>query len=188
MKYLFIVIALFLSINQAFAQPILTGFDVSQGQTQRSFLRYVELQFDTNLGLGGLALELTKFDLQGNNGTVITLPSTSVSGQSVWLDFGASGIGGNAGTTAGNGYYSIAVDTDGNGSFESVKYFYRILGDVNAGGGVTGSDKTQVLAAQGGPYDIESDVNGNGVVNIVDTSLCSRQMNVSLNNTLQLDD
>ena len=52
-------------------------------------------------------------------------------GNELLLDFGAAGIGGNRNTTAGDGYYQLSIDLDGDGTFETVEHFYRLLGDVN---------------------------------------------------------
>ena len=63
------------------------------------------------------------------------------------FDFGAQGITGNRNTNAGDGYYKIGLDLDGNGSFETEYAFYRLLGDVNGDRIVTSADDQAILAA-----------------------------------------
>jgi uncharacterized delta-60 repeat protein/CSLREA domain-containing protein len=172
----------------------LNGIDVQKGQSQRSFVRYLDILFDQggsdllNL-ISNNRLQLTRFDLDGNNGTVVPLPTTTAVGSQIQLDFGAQGIGGNRNTNVGDGYYQIAVDMDQNGSFETVKSFHRLLGDMNGNGIVDAADKTKILLAQGTPYSAENDANGDGAVNITDTSLVTRAFGRKLKNTLfPLDD
>ncbi len=160
----------------------LSGINVNQGQTQRSFVRYLDILFDAggsdllNL-ISGNRIQLTRFDLDGLNGVVQALPvapAPAASGSMIQLDFGIQGIGGNRSTNAGNGYYEIAVDMDGNGSFESKKYFHRLFGDVTGDGLINAADKSKVLTGQGVAYSAESDVNGDGSINVADTILVTR--------------
>jgi len=166
------------------------GIDVQNGQTQRSFVRYLDLVFDSDMGLLDLInngrLQLTKFDLNGANGVVIPLPGgagTSVSGTRINVDFGARGIGANRNTNAGDGYYEIGVDMDGNGSFETKKHFFRLFGDVTGDGTVDSADKIKVLRGNG-TTSAESDVNGDGQVNVLDTALMSRAIGKKIKNGL----
>ncbi len=172
----------------------LTGIDVQKGQSQRSFVRYLDILFDVggqdllNL-ISGNRLQLTRYDLNGMNGVVQAQPvAPAASGSMIQLDFGIQGIGGNRGTNAGDGYYEIALDMDGNGSFESKKYFHRLFGDVTGNGIIDATDKSQVLAAQGGAYSAASDVNGDGVVNVADTTLVTRAFGRKLKGGLFRDD
>jgi hypothetical protein len=176
----------------------LTGIDVQKGQTQRSFVRYLDILFDVggqdllNL-ISGNRLQLTRYDLDGLNGVVQALPvapAPTASGSMIQLDFGAQGIGGNRGTNAGDGYYEIALDMDGNGSFESKKYFHRLFGDVTGNGTIDAADKSQVLAGQGVAYSAENDINGDGFVNVSDTTLVTRAVSAirKLKNGLSRDD
>ncbi len=170
----------------------LNGIDVQNGQTQRSYLNALDVVFDQSGGLMDLInngrLQLTRFDLNGLNGSPpMSLPPRTVVGNNIRFDFGPQGIGGNRNTNAGDGYYELGVDMDGNGSFESKKYFHRLLGDVNGDGVVSSSDKIQVLLASGSS-SAESDVNGDGLVNILDTSLVSRAVGRKLKGGLFRDD
>ena len=171
----------------------LNGIDMQLGQTQRSLVRYLDVVFDRPDDLMDLInngrLQLTKRDLNGNSPAVMSFPMPTVSGNSIRLDFGAQGIGGNRTSNVGDRYYEIAVDMDGDGSFESKKYFHRLLGDVTGNGIVDNADKAQVLAAQGVAYSVESDVNGDGVVNVADTLLVTRAVGRKLKDSLfPLDD
>jgi autotransporter-associated beta strand protein len=180
-------------------QTEVTGINVSQGLTQRSFVRYLDILFDRSDDLLALVndelstrLRVTQKGLNGSGSTVLNLsaPSTSLSvvGSAVRIDFGAQGITGNRSTNVGDGYYQIEVnaDDDSSGTFESSNHFHRLLGDVNGNGSVTSADKSQLLSGTGGVA--ENDVNGDGVLNIADTSLLSRAMNRTLNGSLTLND
>ena len=91
-------------------------------------------------------LQLTRFDLNGANGSLMSIPTGMVVGNHIRLDFGAQGIGGNRNTNAGDGYYELGFDLDGDGIFESQKYFHRLFGDVNGNGIIDSADKAQVLS------------------------------------------
>ena len=173
----------------------LSGIDVQNGQTQRSFVRNLDLIFDSAAGvddlLGNGRLQLTRFDLSGNNPVVVAVPGAgagrSVSGNQLKIDFGVQGIGGNRGTNAGDGYYEIAVDLDGNGTFDARMYFFRLFGDMTGNGVVDGNDKVKVLQLQG-TASVEGDVNGDGVVTAVDTLLTTRAVGRRINSNLPLND
>ena len=170
----------------------LNGIDVQKGQTQRSFVRYLDILFDQggtdlfNL-ISSNRLQMTRYDLNGENGMVSAFPTPTVSGRQIQLDFGVQGIGGNRNTNVGDGYYELGIDMDGNGSFESKKYFHRLLGDVNGDGIVSAADKSQVLVAQG-TTSVEADVNGDGFVNVADTTLVTRAVGRKLKGGLFRDD
>ena len=117
----------------------------------------------------------------------MTMPARTAVANRIVFNFGIQGIGGNRNTNAGDGYYELGIDLDGNGSFESKKYFHRLLGDVNGDGIVSSTDKSQVLSASGSASP-ESDVNGDGLVNILDTSLLSRAVGRKLKGGLFRDD
>ncbi|MFM8580840.1 MAG: cadherin domain-containing protein, partial [Planctomycetaceae bacterium] len=159
-----------------------TVFDVQKGQVQRSFVRYIDLHFqDTTLSsLAQLTsagrVQLAFLGMQGTGNTLIplaarltTLMGAAGTGQ-LALDMGAQGIGGNRNSTAGNGYYRLRLDLDGDGSFETTRTFFRLLGDLNGDRSVTEADRS-LLASLGGIYDPERDVNGDGVVDARDRLL-----------------
>ena len=103
------------------------ALDVQNGEPQRSFVRNVDLVFGQDDGLDDLLtsgrVEVTKFDLNGENGIAVdrTAYAASVDGARLRLDFGANGIGGNRNTDAGDGYYRIGVDMDGDGNADVFK-------------------------------------------------------------------
>ncbi len=169
----------------------LAGIDIQKGHKQRSFVRNVDILFDNDAGLADLLsgnrVKLTRMDLNGLNPTVMTLPTSSVSGNQIQLDFGAQGIGGNRSSNVGDGYYQIAIDMDGDGSFESIKHFFRLYGDVTGDGIVDSRDKAQVMSMSG-TTNVEGDLNGDGVVNLADTTAVSRAVGRKLKSGLTWDD
>ena len=169
----------------------LTGIDVQNGQTQRSYLRALDVLFDQSSGLMDLIdnsrLQLTQFDLNGQNGSLKSFPTPTVVGNKIHFDFGVQGIGGNRNTNAGDGYYELAVDMDGNGSFETKNYFYRLLGDVNGDRKVDATDSSLTLSAFG-TRNPERDVNGDGFVNAIDRTLVLRALGRKLKDDLFLND
>ena len=129
----------------AVASP--TGIDVQNGATQRSFVNSVDILFDGSDGLqdiidaGGISIE--QFGINNppatpGTGTSIDAGIATVNGDSIKLDFGANGIGG-AGA-AGNGFYRISIDTDGDGSEDASFEFFRLFGDADGNGSVTRFD------------------------------------------------
>ncbi len=90
-------------------------------------------------------------DLNGLNRTAMTLPTNAVSGRQIQLDFGAQGIGGNRNSNVGDGYFEIAIDMDGDGSFELIKNFFRLYGDVTGDGIVDSRDKLKLCPCQAPP-------------------------------------
>lgn len=172
----------------------LIGIDVQLGQNQRSYVRYVDLVFDRSDDLlsllDGSRFQLNRFDLNGQNGAAMTMPTSSVVGNSVRLDFGPQGFGGNRNSNIGDGYYQFLFDADDDGGFEEgspVMSFHRLLGDVNGDGQVDAADKIQVMRANR-KTDPESDANGDGTVNLTDVALTSRAVNRKLRPSLFRND
>jgi hypothetical protein len=114
------------------------------------------------------------------------LSSTMLSGATgkLALDMGVQGIGGNRNSSVGDGYYRLRVDLDGDGTFETHRTFYRLLGDLNGDRAVTTADRN-LLASLGGPYNPERDVNGDGVVDARDRTLIRTGVSLPL---LSIDD
>jgi surface-anchored protein len=171
--------------------PIAT--DVQNGQTQRSFVRNVDLVFGAGEVLTGLLssgrIEVTKFDLNGENPFLLAASAflASLNGTRIKLDFGTEGIGGSRNTNMGNGYYRIDIDLNGDSTADSFRYFYRLLGDINGDRQVNATDRSLVMAASGSTNP-ERDANGDGIVNSVDFSLTSRAINRKLKDGLWVDD
>jgi hypothetical protein len=171
----------------------LTSFDVQLGQTQRSWIRYLDLLFSRATELDSLILggrfQLTNRGLNGDLSSPVSLTPAMFSrtNAAVRLDFGTSGLGGNRNTNAGDGYYELAMDLDSDGSFETRKYFYRLLGDVNGDRRVDSTDSSLVLNAFSS-RNPEYDVNGDGFVNAVDRTLVLRANLRKLKDGLLVDD
>ncbi len=176
--------------THTFATPVAlaaTDIEVQNGQTQRSYIRNVDLLFNDTNGLQALIdnnrIRVERFDLltsapTAGTGTIVNISGATVSGNSIKLDFGAGGLGGVG--RAGNGFYRILVDTDGDGSFnDSMFEFFRLYGDSNGDGKVTSADGT-----------VTEDLTGDGLVNATDRSIWRRETSFKLLDELfvHLDD
>jgi hypothetical protein len=172
----------------------LVWFDVQRGASQRSYIRYVDLFFESGVGLNQLITEgrvrLTRFGTGGANGVNVALGGKlRVVDNRIVADFGANGIGGNRNGPAGNGYYRFALDTDRDGTFEAQRHFYRLLGDTNGDRTVNSLDRNSVNAAVGRHgTNLNPDVNGDGVVNSTDQSIVRKNLGKSVASWLPLDD
>jgi hypothetical protein len=169
------------------------SFDVQRGAQQRSYIRYLDLVFESSEGLADLVAEgrigLTQHSLTGTGGTAVSLAGkATASGNRVAIDFGAAGLGGNRETAAGDGYYGLRVDTDDNGSLETVRNFYRLLGDTNGDRKVDSRDQINILLAYGRRGANNADVNGSGSVNMTDFLLATRQYGRRIGSSLPLHD
>ena len=171
-----------------------TGFDVQHGAQQRSFIRYVDLLFTSSDGLAQLIadnrIQLTRRSLDGSGGTAVSLAGRAqVVANQIKLDFGTQGIGGSRNSAAGNGYYTLGLDLDGNGSFETARNFYRLFGDANGDRVVNSADLDAIAAAYGTTgTNLDADVNGDGVVNSQDRNAARKQQGTQLAAALPLDD
>ena len=166
-------------LNQVY-EP--TTFDVQRGQMQRSFVRYADLSFqDTTASslaqlVTGGRVQLSYLGFEGTGNTLVSLAgrlsAVMVSGATgkLALDMGSQGIGGNRNSSTGDGYYRLRVDLDGDGSFETTRTFFRLLGDLNGDRAVNTADRN-LLSSLGGVYNPERDVNGDGVVDSRDRLL-----------------
>jgi parallel beta-helix repeat protein len=188
-----------LSVDKTFTINVqnineITGFDVERGAIERSYIRYVDLVFESSSGLSQLISEgrvqLTRYSLSGTGGTAVSLGGKlSVSGNHIVVDFGTKGLGGNPGSATGDGYYRFGIDTDRNGTFETLRSFYRLLGDTNGDRVVNSVDVNNVVQSQGATGSfLNADVNGDGRVNSTDRKLVQRQLGSSLAGNLPLDD
>jgi hypothetical protein len=172
---------------------------------ERSYVRNVDLLFNlTGSDLTSLVnsvndgnpsndrIKLTKYDLNGNNPTNVPLANVlSAIDHAIEFDFGVNGIGGNRNSTAGDGYYKIDVDLNGDGTFDVDRRCYRLLGDVNGDRGVDNSDINAIAGAissgqTSGPV-LELDANGDVIINVVDMILATRSKGRKLASGLRID-
>ena len=171
--------------TQAFTLKVtstITSFTVSKGISQRSYVRYLDLGMDSNASALALLnnpsrVQLTKADLNGVGSTPISLTGflSVPTGQSTLaIDFGTIGLGNSRNTTAADGYYTLGVDLDGNGSYETNLFFFRLFGDTNGDREVTSGDQSAVLTGCTQAYNANLDLNGDGVVNTSDYQYVKR--------------
>jgi hypothetical protein len=170
-------------------------FDVQRGAAQRSYLRYLDVTFECDAALDQLVSEgrvkLNRFALDGSgSGTAVSLGGKlQLIDNRLQIDFGDGGIGGKRNSASGDGYYQLAIDADHNGTLETVRSFYRLLGDTNGDRVVDSLDRQAVDAAFGQTgINLNADVNGDGVVNRRDRTLVNGQLGRRLAAGLLLDD
>lgn len=156
-----------------------TGIDVQNGLRQRSFVRFVDLEFVSSDGLqslidaGGIRLE--RFDLNANDVTVgtgeqvgLSSVSFNVVNNTIRIDFGTQGIGGNRNSRAGDGFYRIMLDATGDGAVDQAFEFHRVFGDADGDGDADRRDVLRVLRGFRRRDNPEFDMNGDGRVNFID--------------------
>jgi hypothetical protein len=133
---------------------------------------------------------MTRRELDGTGGTGFSLSDLlDAVDTAIEFDFGALGITGAPNTNAGDGYYEIDIDLDGDGTFDATRRFFRLLGDANGSGLVDELDVMIVNAALGqAGANLEGDMNGDGVVNQIDRILVRRALGRRLSGGLSLDD
>ena len=179
---------------------------MQQGATERSFIRYLDLTFNLSTSQTSALsqmvasvndgdptndrIKLIRHGLDGSGGTQVSLANLlQAVDHVIEFDFGANGLGGNRNSTAGDGYYELDLDLEGDGSFETVRHFYRLLGDANGDHVVDSNDLSMITAAFGqSGTGLEADVNGDGVVNALDRTLAARSLGRRLASGLPLDD
>ena len=179
---------------------------MENGAAERSYIRYLDVDFNESdaqsggqltaiagsLGTSSPAVQLYKYDLNGDasSKTAVSLAgvTATVIDHAIELDFGTAGLGGNANTTAGDGYYELDVTV---GSTTYKHYFYRLLGDVTGDGVVDNNDLTAIateltLSSPTGYTPLSADVNGDGSVTAMDTTLATRAKGHKLGSGLPL--
>jgi hypothetical protein len=170
--------------------------DVDFNQTVSSNAELQALQTGLAGGSGGSYMQLLWFG-EGLNGTskpegsvnLFSIPGeVTLSGNDLSINFGANGITrllteynasgtGSPISTFGDGWYALGINPTGGATSGPVFFetFYRLLGDTNGDGVVTGpfttagTDAYVVYHAEGetGPL-LDADVNGDGAVNSKD--------------------
>ena len=124
--------------------------------------------------------------IDSNQGLPLT-GFVSASGSTLAIDFGAAGLGASRNTNLADGYYTLGLDLDGDGVFESSRRFYRLLGDVNGDRQVNTTDVSLVNAGMTTAYNSVLDINGDGVVNASDLMFVNRAKGRKLADGLLLD-
>ena len=158
---------------------------LASGLTGKSASSYVELLW---YGENLTASSTPKGSVNLFN--VGTTAKLSLNGNDLSIDFGANGITGlltetkvkgtgSPTTSFGDGWYALGIDPTGNPSNRQVFWlpFFRLLGDTNGDGVVTGpyttagTDAYTVYHAEGQSGALlDADVNGDGYVNSKDLS------------------
>ncbi len=198
-------------VNATFAAPSslnAVGLDVQRGQSQRSFIRNVDIPFNSQTGLQALLdtlndadeinnrIRLTRFAVDGSgSGTAISLSGKATrSGSMLSLNFGASGIGGDRLSNAGNGYFRISIDEDGNGTFDRDLHFYRLFGDTNGDRAVNSLDVNDIARAISlRSTDPNFDIDGSGKLDLRDRTATQKETQLpaairTISSSLALDD
>jgi VCBS repeat-containing protein len=140
------------------------NIDVQNGQTQRSFVQYVDVLFNNAVGLEALIdngrVRVERFAINDTTpdygtGSLVTGFTATTSGNAIQLDFGSSGLGGVK--NAGNGFYRISLDMDNDGAFDDAHFeFFRLFGDANGDGKVDAVDQNAILEDLNGDGRIDS--------------------------------
>lgn len=164
-----------------------SGIDVQNGANQRSYVRYLDVFFSSAAELAswpaGTRVAVERFAIDATSvtpgsGTAVTGFGLTKDGSKLKLDFGSAGLGGLR--QAGNGFYRILLDLDGNGSFadagDRVFEFHRLFGDANGDGRVDVAD-TNLVTSQVGRRgtNLDGDLDGNGIVNTTDRLYSTQQ-------------
>jgi hypothetical protein len=158
----------------------LGAIDVQNGSGQRSYVRHLDLLFSSSTGLSSLAntgrVRVERFGIDAasvtpGTGALVSGFTVNQSGNRLKLDFGATGLGGLR--QAGNGFYRVLVDVDGNGNFtdagDGAMEFHRLFGDAD-GNGIVDIADTNLVTSQIGRTgtNLDGDLDGNGSVNSTD--------------------
>jgi hypothetical protein len=164
----------------------LDGITVQKGSLGRSFVRNVDLNFGDALGLDTLAASVAtssprlRLFFAGTTGTQLVARSltglVSVVGNTVKIDFGANGVGGDRNSSLGDGVYRLRIDLNGDGNPEFNASFFRLFGDVDGNGIVNDTDIQLVTSAQGlSGLNLATDLNGDTFVNSFDLTNVKRR-------------
>jgi hypothetical protein len=148
---------------QTFAPVPLAAMDidVQGGQAQRSFINQVDVLFNDASGVADLVannrIRIERFATNATNvapgtGTAVGGFTAAANANSIRLGFGTNGIGGLR--SAGDGFYRVSIDMDGNGQFDDNAHFefFRLFGDADGNGSVTSADQALTTI----------DINGDG--------------------------
>jgi hypothetical protein len=174
------------SVNYTLSLQGFDGLTVQNGSAGRSYVRYVTLNFGTSQGLAEIASSLTtatsrvRLVFAGTTGTQSINKSltslVTVVGNTLRIDFGVNGVGGDRNSSMGDGVYRLRVDLDGDGTLESTRNFHRLFGDIDGNGVVNDADIAIVQGAQSQTgLNLVTDLNGDGVVDLTDLNNVKRR-------------
>ena len=166
-----------------------TGIDVQLGSQQRSYIRNVDVLFNSETNLVELLaparIAVERFALDASDvtpGTGISVGNFAVNkvADRLRLDFGTNGITGVRTSNTGDGFYRIRLDVNGDGDFTDAEdasfEFHRILGDANGDAVVNNADLAIVNSQQGRTGALlQGDMDGNGGVNFQDRNYVNAQ-------------
>jgi hypothetical protein len=175
-----------------------TGIDVQLGALQRSWIRYLDLQFSSAAGvsdlLNGGRVRMERFSISRNeadgvavgSGEAVALGAGTVTGSKMRFDFGVNGLGGNRTTAAGDGFYRISVDTNADGNWNDAHFeFFRLFGDADGNGIVNAAD-TALVTSQLGQRgsNLNGDLDGDERVTTSDRLYAARNVGRKLRDWL----
>lgn len=180
------------------------GFDVQKGANQRSYVRYLDVLFNTATGVQGILdsvsdadasndrIHLKRYGLDGSGpGDNVGLMGGVIQrrGSAFAFDFGSSGLTGNAGSAVGDGYYELSIDLDGDNIVDRQLYFYRLFGDTNGDGKVDQQDVNNIRKSiRRNLFNSDYDIDGDGEVSVIDLLYTRDEKKKSLLGGLFLDD
>lgn len=193
-------------VTAAFTPPPaldVAAFDVQSGAAQRSYIRHLDLLFNTDSGLQGILdsindadlnndlLTVKRFELDGS-GAGEAIPLAGVvqkTGSALHFDFGANSITGDPNSSAGNGYYEIGIDLDDDGFADRQLHFYRLLGDTNGDRKVNQKDVNKIRKSiRRNLFNSDYDINGDGKIDVFDLLFAKEEKGTQLLGGLNLDD
>ncbi len=185
----------------------MTGLVVENGAVERSYVRYLEVEFNesnlqsqgdlaqitNSIGSSSPEIVLYKYDLNGDASSkgAVSLAGVNVHvlDHAIELDFGSAGLGSSPNTTAADGYYEVDIKLPSGTT--AVHHFYRLLGDVTGDGDVSDNDLNEIaaeinLSSPSGMTPLDADVNGDGTVSALDLTLATRSKGRKLGSELSL--
>ncbi len=201
-----------LSLTETFAtatpaQLETTALVVEDGAVERSYIRYLQVDFNESDSQSGGELtqivnslkttspeiQLYQYDLNddASSKTAVSLSGVTVSviDHAIELDFGANGLGGGPNSTSADGYYELDINLPGGTT--AAHHFYRLLGDVTGDGTVDANDLNEIAAEVNlsnptGFAPLGADVTGAGTISALDLTLATRSKGHKLGTGLPL--
>ncbi|MEZ6060089.1 MAG: right-handed parallel beta-helix repeat-containing protein [Planctomycetaceae bacterium] len=166
--------------------PEIVAFDVQNQSEQRSYVTTLQLTFSAEDGLdelttaAGTRIRLVSQGLNGTETSPVDLTSATFvrNGRTLTIHFGSSGL-------QVDGIYTLRLNVDNAGTgadeFEVSRRFHRLQGDADGDGDVDLDDVQLVRRAMiARTNDREADLNGDGIVSILDYLFAARNLGASL--------